>query len=75
MIALLSIAAKESFFGMNVKKTKTMIVLKQEGDSIKADIKIENETLEQVNTFKYLTTLLILVLKLHLSQTHFLRYN
>ena len=39
---------------MNDKKTKTMGVSKQEGDSIKADIMIENETLEQVNTFLYL---------------------
>ena len=39
---------------MNVKKTKPMVVSKQEGDRIKADIKIKNDTLEQVNTFKYL---------------------
>ena len=39
--------------GMNVKNTKTMVVSKQEGDSIKSDIMFENITLEQVNTFKY----------------------
>ena len=31
-----------------------MVVSKQKGDSIKTDIKIENETLEQINTFKHL---------------------
>ena len=39
---------------MNVKKTKTMVVSKQEGGNIKADIQIVNETLEQVITLKYL---------------------
>ena len=38
---------------MNVKKTKTMVVKKQDVN-IQAKIKIENETLEQVDSFKYL---------------------
>ena len=38
---------------MNVKKTKTMVVTKQD-ENIQANIKIENETLEQVESFKYL---------------------
>ena len=54
MVTAAKIESEKAGLGMNVKKTKTMVVSKQEGDSIKADIKIENETLEQVNTFKYL---------------------
>ena len=38
---------------MNVKKTKTMVVTKHD-ENIQANIKIENETLEQVNSFNYL---------------------
>ena len=38
--------------GMNTKKTKTMVVSKETG--ITADIKVENEPLEQVENFKYL---------------------
>ena len=37
---------------MNIKKTKTMVVSKR--DAIPAQIKIDNETLEQVFNFKYL---------------------
>ena len=54
LVTAAKIESEKAGLGMNVKKTKTMVVSKQEGDSIKADIKIENETLEQVNTFKYL---------------------
>ena len=39
---------------MNVKKTNTMVVSKQEGGNTKAYNTIENVTLEQVKTFKYL---------------------
>ena len=52
LVTAAKIESEKAGLGMNVKKTKTMVVSKQEGDSIKADIKIENETLEQVNTFK-----------------------
>ena len=38
---------------MKMKKIKTMVMSKQEEDEdIKADIQINDETLEQVSTFK-----------------------
>ena len=40
---------------MNVKKTKAMI-LSKEPKGKKVEIKVNNETLEQVDTFKYLGT-------------------
>ena len=54
LVTAAKVESEKAGLGMNVKKTKTMVVSKQKGDSIKADIRIENETLEQVNTFKYL---------------------
>ena len=48
------IESEKAGLGMNVKKTKIMAETKQEEDNIKADIQLNNETLEQVSTFKYL---------------------
>ena len=39
---------------MNLKKAKTMVISKRGEDDIKANIQINNETLEQVRTFKYM---------------------
>ena len=44
--------SEEAGLSMNVKKTKTMVVSKK--DEITTDIKIDNESLEQVFFFKYL---------------------
>ena len=41
---------------MNAKKTKTMIISKQPDSEKKVNIKIEGESLEQVQQFKYLGT-------------------
>ena len=54
LVTAAKIESEKAGLGMNVKKTKTMVMSKQEGDNIQADIKIDNETLEQVNNFKYL---------------------
>ena len=54
LVTAAKIESEKAGLGMNVKNTKTMVVSKQEGDNIKADIQIDNETLEQVSTFKYL---------------------
>ena len=55
MVTAAKIEIERAGLGMNVKKTKTMVVSKQEGDNIKADmIQIVNETVEQTSTFKYL---------------------
>ena len=54
LVTAAKVESEKAGLGMNVKKTKTMVVSKQKGDSIKADIRIEIETLGQVNTFKYL---------------------
>ena len=54
LVTAAKIESEKAGLGMNVKKTKTMIVSKQENVNIKADIQIDNETLEQVSTFKYL---------------------
>ena len=53
LVTAAKIESEKAGLGMNVKKTKTMVVTRQEED-IQANIKIENETLEQVNSFKYL---------------------
>ena len=47
------IESEKAGLNMNFKKTKTMIVTKQD-QNFQANIKIENKTLEQVNSFKYL---------------------
>ena len=52
LVTAAKIESEKAGLGMNVKKTKTMVVSRQ--DNIQADIKIGTETLEQVNTFKYL---------------------
>ena len=44
--------SKESGLDMNVKKTKTMIISRDNGT--RANISIDNEELEQVEEFKYL---------------------
>ena len=54
MVTTAKIESEKVEVGMNVKKDKTMVVLKQEEDVIKADIYISNETLEQISTLKYL---------------------
>ena len=41
---------------MNAKKTKTMIISKQPDSDKKVNIRIEGESLEQVQQFKYLGT-------------------
>ena len=41
---------------MNAKKTKTMIISKQPDSDKKVKIRIEGESLEQVQQFKYLGT-------------------
>ena len=41
--------------GFNVKKTKTMVLSRKPKD-IKLEIKVNSETLKQVETFKYLGT-------------------
>ena len=48
-----SIESAKAGLGMNVKKTKTMVISKSPEEA-KTEIKINNETLEQVTTFKYL---------------------
>ena len=52
MFAAAQIDSEEAGLGMNGKKTNTVVVVKQEGDKMKADIEIDNETLKQVSTFK-----------------------
>ena len=54
MVTTAKIESEKAEVGMNVKKDKTMVVLKHEEDVIKADIYISNETLEQISTLKYL---------------------
>ena len=54
LVTAAKIESEKAGLGMNVKKSKTMVVSKQDEDNIQADIKIDNETLEQVSTFKYL---------------------
>ena len=54
MVTAAKIESEKTEVGMNVKKDKTMVVLKHEEDVIKADIYISNETLEQISTLKYL---------------------
>ena len=49
MFTAAQIDSEEAGLGMDVKKTKTMVVLKQEGDKMEADNQIDNETLEQVS--------------------------
>ena len=41
---------------MNAKKTKTMIISKQPDREKKVNIKIDGDSLEQVQQFKYLGT-------------------
>ena len=48
------IDSEKAGLDMNVKKTKTMVISKYQEDDIKASIQINNETLEQANTFKYI---------------------
>ena len=53
LVTAAKIESEKAGLSMNVKKTKTMVVTKQD-ENIQANIKIENETLEQVDSFKYL---------------------
>ncbi|KAK3731017.1 hypothetical protein RRG08_066033 [Elysia crispata] len=47
LVSAAKIECEKAGLGMNGKKTKTMVVSKQEGDNTKADIQIDKETLEQ----------------------------
>ena len=53
LVTAAKIESEKAGLGMNVKKTKTMVVTKQD-ENIRANIKIDNKTLEQVNFLKYL---------------------
>ena len=46
------VESEKAGLGMNVKKTKTMVVSKE--SNIQANIMVDNEALEQVDNFKYL---------------------
>ena len=46
------VESEKSGLGMNVKKTKTMVISKE--DDVQTNIQINNEKLEQVTSFKYL---------------------
>ena len=48
--------SEEKGLSMNVRKTKTMVVSKNE--NVTANISVENETLEQLEIFKYLGQLI-----------------
>ena len=52
LVSEAKIHSENAGLSMNIKKTKTMVVSKR--DAIPAQIKIDNETLEQVFNFKYL---------------------